>query len=75
MEKSALETHTGHTQEHGRGPAHSPVAGPEAGVGQAWKPASPAEHRGTGASCWLTSRALPSDLWLAEGRFHHPPAP
>lgn len=75
MENSAPETDTGHGQEPGKGPAHSPAAGPEAGVGQAWRRASPLQHAGKGASCWLPSHSLPPALWLAEGRFHHRPAP
>lgn len=31
-------------------------------------------HTGKGASCWLPSCSLLPALWLAEGRFHHPPA-
>lgn len=75
MENSALETDTGHRQKPRRSLAHSPAAGSDAGMGQAWRQPHCQSTQGKRASCWLPSHSLPSALWLAEGRFHHPPAP
>lgn len=64
--KLCLGNSRGLGQEPGRGLAHS--LSPESEL------KGNKMHTGKGASCWLPSCSLLPALWLAEGRFHHPPA-